>query len=306
MKFILSLIIIMLLFGCGKSERPDSTQDDKVTMPSHSQTPVPVNSDVMEGNPNIVQDVKIVPADLFFSESYLKSAARFDEFIENTYMNLAYAEFISASQELIDYRKVLSNNQELASWLLASSIEGALSKGILKRLEEGNLPVSDAKELIDEYQGRFYSIDGIAAVFDEEIGVKRGERFTSTEQDLLKEKVRLKNPKTATEQHRYRALSEHVTAVTGGLSNQVKIDWAGDMYALVALSKLYEAHKQTVMASIYVDHLNGGGVPLDEPNIEVFKNEISDYLSPIDLPEFAAFGSGRVTPSDLVRFIQNL
>lgn len=305
------LLIVTLLSGCGKGEKPDSARDETVDITLPKQEAALSDFDVIgdnlgSQNVDVALADRLVPADLFSSGSYLESSASFDEFVENIYVDLVGAEFIRASQELIYSRRVLADNRELSSWLLASSIEDVLSRVVLTKAEEGSISASDAKTLIEAYQERFYSIDSIASVFDDEFDLKRDERFTETERCLLKDKVRLKDLSSATEQHRYRALTEHITAVTGGLREQIKIDWAGDMYALVALSKLYEAHKQTAMGLVYIDHLNRGGDPLNENNVEVFKNEISDSLSSVDLPEFAAFGFGRITASELVRFIQKL
>ena len=238
-NFLLLFVAAIFLIGCGKND-VSNTDSSKASGDEPAKLNSTLNQASSDASKPIIQpktSIKpdFVPSDLLDSEQYAKFKQSFEEFVELEYANLTGKEFVAVSKELINYRAALSDQKNLSSWLFASKIEDVISTKIVKKVGENELNLLSAHGLIKEYQDRFYSVDGIAKVFDDELSLKGSERFQASEREILKEKLRLKNPDTATVHHRYRALSEHISSSTGGLNNQVRIDWAENTYALVAL-----------------------------------------------------------------------
>ncbi|MEM0965544.1 MAG: hypothetical protein AAGJ81_05290 [Verrucomicrobiota bacterium] len=292
----------LILFGCGNNGLREPQTEVEGTI---EETTEVHDDQVALESPNIdVPEIDPFFADVFDSAGYMESRNRL-QVIGEEYLSLVEDDFERASNELIYYRSALSRENELSSWLLASNIEDTLSTSIIKKLELGELSLATAQSLIERYLERFYSVEGLAEAFDEELGIQLDHRFKAVETDILKNQIGIKQPRDATLPQRYAALFHHVSVITGGIDEQVTLDWAGNTHGIVVLTDLFDTHKNTVMASIYLEYLSGGGSPIDQnrQSLESFQEAISTKLSSTRLVEFSGLGFTKITPQDMTTFL---
>jgi len=300
---------VLVVVGCGQNEQSDDGQFENKSPNEAVGSVYDERIGIKRTEDETPIDESINGADFFAnvfdSDTYLKSRDRLQLIAGEEYVGLPEGEFKRASNELIYYRSSLVRERILSAWLLAADIENTLSASIIKKVERGEISISDAQSLLNEYSARFYSVEGIAKVFDEELAVKRAERFEVVETEILENQLGIKNPQDASISQRYAALFHHIGVITGGLENQVNLEWAGDAYGIVVLTELFNAHKNAVMASIYLEYLNDGGTPFkrDTQSVKIFREAIGMKLKSTDLVEFSGFGYTKITPQEISTFL---
>jgi len=289
-------LAIIFLFGCDKGVPPE-----KESAKAENRIPEEIKYDT-EAN-SIVQSV-VVPggatSQLFFNEMLEGGdPAQFEErFLKNivgTYEELNVPEFIDASKELTNYRNVLARKLDLQSWLLASLIEKAITGSVLRKLQDDQLSPAEAYEIVKGFQVRMYSVDRIGQVVDGSQVIVLSPGFTSTEQEILKEKFGLDHPSLASEGYRYRALFEHI-ATTSNESGSLE---PARLKTLSSLFQLFGTYKESLMVSIYTKYLSEGGESLSKDSGEINSSAIEDALKSQYLPEFHTMGSARIRLHEL-------